>query len=112
MKKLALILVFVSLVFATKSFAQDYATSEKSEYCILKVYGQGWVGRYKGIFIIREDLKVEEKNFKDDSVIGILKETMENITLLKNEGYTLISSTIGVSGSGASVSEYIFKKQK
>jgi hypothetical protein len=60
----------------------------------LRVYGNGWAGRYKGIFIVYEDLKVEEKNFKDDSAIGILKETMENINLLKNKGYTLISSSL------------------
>ena len=109
MKRLALIIAFISFLYTNKSFAQDHSPAKNSEYCILSVYGQGWVGRSKAIYIVREDLKVEMKNFKDDSVIGILKETMENITLLKNEGYTLVSSSIAT--NPANVSEYIFKKQ-
>lgn len=108
MKRIALIIAFISFLFVDKSIAQDNPPSKNSQYCILRVYGQGWSGRFKGIFIVREDLKVEEKNFKDDSVIGILKETMENITLLKAEGYNLVSSSIAA--SPAQVAEYVFKK--
>jgi hypothetical protein len=110
MKRLVLVIALISILFTEKSFAQDNSSAKNSEYCILSIYGQGWVGRSKGIFIVREDLKVEVKSFKDDSNIGILRETMENITLLKNEGYTLVSTSIVA--SPANISEYVFKKQK
>jgi hypothetical protein len=110
MKKLILITAIFSFLLVNDSTAQENSNARNSEYCILRVYGQGWVGRYKGIFIVREDLKVEEKDFKDGSVVGILKETMENVILIKNEGYTLVSSSIAA--SPAQVTEYIFRKQK
>jgi hypothetical protein len=112
MKKLTLIIVFTAFLFTGKSVAQDNSAAKNTEYCILRVYGQGWIGKYKGIFIVREDLKVEEKNFEDNSVIGIIRETMESINRLKNEGYTLVSSSTAAGGTGATMAEYVFKKQK
>lgn len=110
MKKSALIILLLAFFFVDNSLAQTSTLPQNTEYCILRVYGQGWVGRYKGIFIVYEDAKVEEKDFNDNSVVGILRETMENINLLKNKGYVLITSSIAA--SPAQVTEYIFKKQK
>jgi hypothetical protein len=113
MKKSILILSVLFFMFGLTAKAQTNNQVKEGGYCILKVYGNGWGKSLRGIFIAYEDSKVEKKDLLATDQGEILKTIMENITIIKNKGYILVSSSVSAAGSnGAEINEYVFKKEE
>lgn len=109
MKRIILISTFILLFIPSYFYSQDENKAKEESYCILRIY-TGITKGARGIFIVHEDLKVEEKELESShNRAELLKATTENINLIKNKGYTLVSSNIVPAGD-LHLYEYTFRK--
>jgi hypothetical protein len=109
MKNTVLIIAIALITIPGISFAQSNNKSNDDGYCIMRVYGAGYVGKGKGIYVIFEDLKIEKIDLKGTSPEETLTAMMETINSIKGKGYKLVTSSI--STSGAEFYEYVFHRE-
>lgn len=109
MKKFLLIVSICFITLPTFSYAQDNGKSSGDEYCILRFYGSGYLGKAKGLYKIFDDLKIEKTDLKGSSPEETLTSIMERINYIKDKDYKLVTSSH--STTGAEFYEYVFIKE-